>query len=578
MIWTICYILSLAAALLCAVIFVMQYKRKRKKFSSAVKALIIGCSAAVFLLHLPIQIDAVGADAAGIVKAVLLSLNRSLRAFVLTDINYMNPGLNIDAGLYGAYSLTMMLFCFICPCLTISFILSFFSKVRSGVKCLLFRRKDLYVFSQMNPHSLALAKDLYTNHKDRRAVFCGVNSDFKSSHGSLIGEAEQIDAICFDKDMWSVRFRFHSKKKTLCFFMIGTDEQQNTNEALELVERYRERDNTAVYLFSSLPESYMILSGIDRGKVKIRRIDTVRSSVYRFLYDEGERLFAGAADTGGDKLIHAVIVGLDRYGKELLKALTWYCQMDGYRLVIDAFDGDPASESRLKAECPDLFDPAYNGKVIDGEALYTLNVYAGVDILSDEFDRQIHNLSLPTFAFVSLGDDSADIETSVRLRTLFERSGVHPALFTVIRSDDKKRMIDNIENFKGQKYDVRSIGDVRSTFSEKEIFRSELEQAALDLHKQWGGEESFWRYEYNYQSSLARAIHLKIRRALYPQRSASDMSVTEHKRWNAYMRSLGYTYSGSPDPSSRNDLAKVHPDLVPYDQLRDAEKEKDDFD
>ena len=50
---------------------------------------------------------------------------------------------------------------------------------------------------------------------------------------------------------------------------------------------------------------------------------------------------------------------------------------------------------------------------------------------------------------------------------------------------------------------------------------------------------------------------------------------TEHCRWNAYMRAEGYIYSGSPDPGSRNDLARMHPDLVPFDQLSQREKDKD---
>ena len=49
----------------------------------------------------------------------------------------------------------------------------------------------------------------------------------------------------------------------------------------------------------------------------------------------------------------------------------------------------------------------------------------------------------------------------------------------------------------------------------------------------------------------------------------------EHRRWNAYMRSEGYVYSGSPHESSRNDLAKMHHDLVVFDLLSEEEKRKD---
>ena len=53
------------------------------------------------------------------------------------------------------------------------------------------------------------------------------------------------------------------------------------------------------------------------------------------------------------------------------------------------------------------------------------------------------------------------------------------------------------------------------------------------------------------------------------------IETLEHKRWNAYMRSEGYVYSGSKDKSSRNDIGKMHHDLVCYDDLSEEEKRKD---
>ena len=49
----------------------------------------------------------------------------------------------------------------------------------------------------------------------------------------------------------------------------------------------------------------------------------------------------------------------------------------------------------------------------------------------------------------------------------------------------------------------------------------------------------------------------------------------EHKRWNAYMRSEGFVYSGSTDKKTRNDLGKMHNDLVPSSNLSEKEKIKD---
>jgi len=43
------------------------------------------------------------------------------------------------------------------------------------------------------------------------------------------------------------------------------------------------------------------------------------------------------------------------------------------------------------------------------------------------------------------------------------------------------------------------------------------------------------------------------------------------------MRSIGYVYSGSEDPSTRNDLAKMHHNLVCFDRLTQEDKDKDKY-
>jgi hypothetical protein len=53
------------------------------------------------------------------------------------------------------------------------------------------------------------------------------------------------------------------------------------------------------------------------------------------------------------------------------------------------------------------------------------------------------------------------------------------------------------------------------------------------------------------------------------------IEVLEHRRWNAYMRSEGYVFSGSTDKASRNDMAKMHQDLVEFDRLDEVTKRKD---
>jgi hypothetical protein len=118
------------------------------------------------------------------------------------------------------------------------------------------------------------------------------------------------------------------------------------------------------------------------------------------------------------------------------------------------------------------------------------------------------------------------------------------------------------------------------------ILDSELEDEALQRHLKWGEEEEFWTYEYNYRSSVAAAIHRMARiQCGIPGADKQEDELTdqeraiieslEHRRWNAYMRSEGYVFSGSKDPSSRNDSGKMHHNLVDFASLSEEDKRKD---
>ena len=60
--------------------------------------------------------------------------------------------------------------------------------------------------------------------------------------------------------------------------------------------------------------------------------------------------------------------GISTYGRDLSKALSWFCQMDGYLLKVNSFDMDKRPAGRFTVECPKLM--AFRGKSdVEGEAL-----------------------------------------------------------------------------------------------------------------------------------------------------------------------------------------------------------------
>lgn len=313
-----------------------------------------------------------------------------------------------------------------------------------------------------------------------------------------------------------------------------------------------------------------------------------------------------------EKEIGAVIVGMGAHGTEMLKTLTWFCQMDGYRVTLNAFDKDELAESKFTALCPELMDEKFNGKYIEKEAQYLINIHSGIDVDSLEFTEKIKKLPNTTYVFVAIGGDSDNIRCAVNLRTLFVRMGIHPIIHAVVYDSDKKEALVGVENFKKQAYDIDFVGDLKSIYSEEVIINSELEHIALRGHmkraedkirddeaaaKKKSTPEDFaeklleaknelFTFEYNYRSSIASALHIKARRACEipgTDKKIDDMSeaekegikILEHRRWNAYMRSEGFIFSGSTESDTRNDLGKMHNDLTDFDKLNAKEKEKD---
>ncbi len=235
--------------------------------------------------------------------------------------------------------------------------------------------------------------------------------------------------------------------------------------------------------------------------------------------------------------------------------------------------------------------PEYNGVSVCGEAEYSIRIHSGCDVSSKSFTDLISDIDDATYVFVSLGSDELNTATAVKLRMIFERKGAKPIIHSVIINSGTKETLENARNSAGQPYAIDYIGDIKSSYSESVIIDSELEEDSFRRHKSYCGgdiekEEDFWRYEYCYHSSVASALHAKARikcgisgaEKKEEELSENEREIIEsleHRRWNAYMRSEGFVYSGSDERSSRNDLAKTHNNLVVYSVLSDEDKRKD---
>ena len=586
MIWKICFILSVAAlASTFAAVFILN-RNKKQRFMTKMNVLFFGFFASVFFLFIPICFTAPENGRVPWLRALLITINKSLRTFSLADINHVSESMRPGNDIFELYSDYMSTVCFFCPFLTVGYLMSFFTRVREFIQFNLAYFRDIYVFSELNRKSLALAQDIFEKTDHVKIIFTGVSDAERKANNDLFRCAENINALCLSGSIQSVKINRHSNSSNVYFYTVKNEVGENLVDALALIGSWRGRQRTNLYVFSDSIESEIALSDADKGMIQVRRVDECRTLISNYLYDKGCEIFRGAGpERDGVRQIHAVIVGLGKLGSGMLKALAWYCQMDGYRLKITAFDKDPRKGDILRAECPELLDELHNGVYTEGESFYDIEIRSA-EAGTAAFDQQAAALGDATFVFVALGNDDLNVKAAVKLRGIYERVGIKPKITAVLFDTEKKKLIENAVNFKKTPFAVEYIGDHNSIYSKNVIMNSELEGAALQAHLSYYDEKEFWNFEYNYNSSIATTIHNKAKifcqipgagksEAELSEDVVMSISLLEHKRWNAYMRSQGYVYSGSPDRSTRNDLGKTHHNLVPFGILNSEDVLKD---
>ena len=619
--WRICLILSVIFVLAGITGALMSRTGKAFRAFKPLYILFAAVFAACASIFYPIYLESFAGEFLGWAKAFLISLHSAIRLFIVDgEFDNVRNALSPEKGkLYIAYTFVAASLFVAAPVLTFSFVFSFLRRAGYYRRYLLGTKKDQYVFSELNEKSLALAEDLAGKDQDKLIIFTDVYQIDNEESFDLIARAEAIRAVCFRKDILEIDFtRHHKDGKKLYFFIMGGSRSENSTQALQLIKHYREMDCSRLFYFSDDENSDLLFSSVEKGKMKVKRVNMARVLIDRTLYESGEKLFTCAGEKeDGVRRILAVVVGLGRHGSSMLRALSWFCQMDGYELEIDAFDADKQAEDRLRLMCPDLLSNQYNGKKVPGEAVYTILVHSGVNVETGQFADEIARLKEADYVIVALGDDERNLRTAVNLRTLFARMEAHPRIQTIVYNSDEKESLQKVRNFEASSYDIEFFGDLRSTYCEDVIINSELEEKALALHCSWFGdqkrqqlreeilaetkglpeaqiqkmveervERTFWDYEYNYRSSIAAAIHSSVCKKLgihhqnlpNEQRSKQDQkrgAALEHVRWNAYMRSEGYVYSGNVGMKKADHMAKVHHNLVPGDALSQEDILKD---
>ncbi|MBQ9692500.1 MAG: hypothetical protein IJV70_05025, partial [Clostridia bacterium] len=385
-------------------------------------------------------------------------------------------------------------------------------------------------------------------------------------HLDLVEGAKKIGAILFRKDMVFIEFKnwllLRWKKRALNFYLISEDETEKLRHAEGLVDKYKYIKNTKLYLFSNNIESIKFLDSLNAQraeskeiawKIKVLRINDIRSLVYQNLSEHGIELFENATRVDDvTREISAAIIGLGKYGIEVMKALLWYCQIPGYRVRIHAFDEKEDIVDRIKAICPEInIEGADNDT--PGDMRYTVTV-ENASFGTEKLYEKIKDHKL-TYLFVCLGNDRQNITAATELRNRLLKSAdkpdvsKSPRIETVVYDSLLKKRIE--KDLRSQNIEI--IGDLDSFYSVETVINSTLITKGLDVHKRWSSEPEkeidYYMNDYNFYSSLASAMHRSLRESII----AYDPNVKEEKEKEAKKKEVfPFYYSDGLDKSKFN--------------------------
>ena len=555
-------------------------------------------------------------------KCLFLSVHNTMRLFILDgefDIIRDFAAAAVEAGrlssvvgsLYTVYAVMLYV---AAPVVTAGFVLSFFRSVTARLRFRLLSSHNTYHLSELNDRSMALAENIVSEDPTGKPliVFYDVYDSGDETGGELIARAKRLGALCFSKDIAEAELgrppRKNAKRRTAeCrFYMIGGDEDENVRQALTLIDRCRgnaryDSPSTRFYAFSRTEDSEVLLDCAERGRMKVRRVDEVRNLVLSTLMQEPVFDNCYPDPDTGRKQLNILVLGCGRYGMELVRALCWCAQLPGYELTVHVADKSEDIEASLKGVAPELL--RYSGLRAEGEPYYRICLHPGVNAEESDLADLVQGIGQITAAFVTLGNDRANVGVAMALRRECGRAQIRfgyalPRLYAVVYSPLKNQILgqgSGLLCLGREDYGIRFIGDLNTRYSLSVIGQDALEAEGLRNHLSWlerrkaeireetsdlreieqqieDSRRAYEHFEYYRRASMARAVHraILVRMGLLPE-NGEEEKVTEHNRWSAFMRSEGFVY----DPAVRDNIAKTHPDLIPYGQLSEIDREKD---
>ncbi len=585
MIWAICFLLALVFAAAGTAVFLIRRQHGKNEVRYLGGGVFLACVAICF----PVMCLT---EQAGFALAV--SISHSIRMFVVdTGVSDILDALPVNelGLLFYPYKVVVCLLYLLAPMFTLTIVLRYFSNFFERMRLVLKRRQNLYVFSELNRHSLEIAENISTQAKDSRKtgiIFC-CSDDKDDRNKELEEEARDLKAVFVTGEMTHLRLK--NRGRYITYFFISEDEDKNIDQTLYMIEAMTgdsrwhasgglEQRNSALYCYATGAEAEILLDAKQKEDLQVVLMDEVRESVYEHLYCHPLYTNINPLDAGGTReKISLLIAGGGKTGKEFLKAALWCGQMENFDLEIHLIDiKGNLIRKELGIECPELFVE---------RAGYHIDIHKG-NIFSDMSEKYLDELGEVNYCVAALGDDEANIRAAVWMRRYYylKQKKNTPLICAYIENPRKRRTVWELyENTRTEQrlyYNIVPFGRRKMFFGGQSdaAFVTEYLGLGVQSHyfrltkdsseeKRRQAVQKFYEKQFNRRSSIASGIHIlfklwelgygimrvpceaaekkKFQQYIHPvdfyaecHKKLDPYYELEHERWVAYMRTEGW--------------------------------------
>ena len=279
----------LFASIVTAVVISSKSYMKSNRIITPFNTVFAGLFFTTFVLMIPIYNSICSGVQLQSLQTILFAIQGTFKVFTIDAASSLiTENITESVGSVATfYSAFVSIIFVVAPIFTFGFLVSFFKNASAYIQFFLQKRKDIYIFSELNEKSLALAADIKNKHPKSAIVFTDVFENNEEESYKLVIRAKEHGRICFKKDILAVSLKIHISSKAMYLFVIGADESENIEQALKLIRMYGNVPGTHFYVFTTRIESEMLLSHNQKIRMKVRRINEAQSLIDRVLYERG---------------------------------------------------------------------------------------------------------------------------------------------------------------------------------------------------------------------------------------------------------------------------------------------------